>query len=138
MNSLDRSEMRLGHYLQAALLIGLGIITMHYVGMAALQTSAHQYYQTGLLLASIAIAIATSLLALLMARCFRQGSGTLYLLMKHGASVLMAAGIVLTHFTGMAAMTLVIQRGRPEPALRRQQPATGADHRLHYPVDQRQ
>ncbi|WP_248918987.1 putative bifunctional diguanylate cyclase/phosphodiesterase [Pseudomonas entomophila] len=111
MNSLDRSEMRLGHYLQAALLIGLGIITMHYVGMAALQTSAHQYYQTGLLLASIAIAIATSLLALLMARCFRQGSGTLYLLMKHGASVLMAAGIVLTHFTGMAAMTLVIPSG---------------------------
>ena len=46
MTSLDRSNMRLHHYLQSALLIGLGIILMHFVGMAALQTGARQYYQT--------------------------------------------------------------------------------------------
>ncbi|MFJ3450009.1 putative bifunctional diguanylate cyclase/phosphodiesterase [Pseudomonas sichuanensis] len=108
MNGLDRTEMRPHHYLQTALFIGIGISTMHYVGMAALQTSAQQHYQTALLLASIAIAVATSLVALLMARHFRQGSGTLHLLMKYGASLLMAGGIVVTHFTGMAAMTLVI------------------------------
>ena len=108
MNGLDRTEMRPHHYLQTALFIGIGISTMHYVGMAALQTSAQQHYQTALLLVSIAIAVATSLVALLMARHFRQGSGTLHLLMKYGASLLMAGGIVVTHFTGMAAMTLVI------------------------------
>ncbi|MDU9402331.1 EAL domain-containing protein [Pseudomonas sp. zfem004] len=108
MNGLDRAQMRPYHYLQTALFIGIGISTMHYVGMAALQTSAQQHYQTALLLASIAIAVATSLVALLMARHFRQGSGTLHLLMKYGASLLMAGGIVVTHFTGMAAMTLVI------------------------------
>jgi diguanylate cyclase (GGDEF)-like protein len=108
MNSLDRSEMRPRHYLQAAVFIGLGITLMHYVGMAALQTSAQQYYQTHLLLASLGIAIAASLVALLMARHLRNGSGTLHLAMKYGASVLMAAGIVVTHFTGMAALTLVI------------------------------
>ncbi|PYC13121.1 putative bifunctional diguanylate cyclase/phosphodiesterase [Pseudomonas mosselii] len=108
MNSLNRSEMRLRHYLQTALFIGLGISLMHYTGMAALQTSAQQYYQTGLLLASIGIAVLVSLVALLMARYFRKGSGTLHLLLKYGASLLMAGGIVLTHFTGMAAMTLVI------------------------------
>ncbi|MEN8640077.1 putative bifunctional diguanylate cyclase/phosphodiesterase [Pseudomonas sichuanensis] len=108
MNGLDRAQMRPHHYLQTALFIGIGISTMHYVGMAALQTSAQQHYQTALLLASIAIAVATSLVALLMARHFRQGSGTLHLLMKYGASLLMAGGIVVTHFTGMAAMTLVI------------------------------
>ncbi|MHA6161582.1 putative bifunctional diguanylate cyclase/phosphodiesterase [Pseudomonas sichuanensis] len=108
MNGLDRAQMRPHHYLQTALFIGIGISTMHYVGMAALQTSAQQHYQTALLLASIAIAVATSLVALLMARYFRQGSGTLHLLMKYGASLLMAGGIVVTHFTGMAAMTLVI------------------------------
>jgi hypothetical protein len=74
MNSLDRAEMRPRHYLQTALLIGLGISTMHYVGMAALQTSAQQHYQSALLLASIAIAVATSLVALLMARHFRQAA----------------------------------------------------------------
>ncbi|MDF0731237.1 bifunctional diguanylate cyclase/phosphodiesterase [Pseudomonas entomophila] len=113
MNSLNRSVMRPRHYLQAALTIGFGITGMHYIGMAALQTGAHQYYQTGLLVASLGVAIATSLVALLMARHFRTGSGTLHLLMKYGASLMMAAGIVGTHFTGMAAMSLVIPGDAP-------------------------
>ncbi|MFJ4349173.1 putative bifunctional diguanylate cyclase/phosphodiesterase [Pseudomonas sp. NPDC089401] len=108
MNSLDRIEMLPHHYLQSALLIGLGIVLMHFVGMAALQTGARQYYQTNLLLASAAIALLTSLAALLLARYFRNGSGTRHQAMKYGASLLMAGGIVATHFTAMAAMTLVI------------------------------
>lgn len=108
MTSLDRSQMHPRHYLQSALLIGLGIILMHFVGMAALQTGAQQYYQTGMLLASAAIALLTSLAALLLARYFRNGSGTLHQAMKYGASLLMASGIVATHFTAMAAMSLVI------------------------------
>jgi diguanylate cyclase/phosphodiesterase len=108
MNSLDRSEMRPQHYLQSALLIGLGIVIMHFVGMAALQTGAQQYYQTGLLLSSAVIALLTSLVALLLARYFRNGSGTLHQTMKYGASLIMASGIVATHFTAMSAMTLVI------------------------------
>ncbi|MHC6224396.1 putative bifunctional diguanylate cyclase/phosphodiesterase [Pseudomonas sp. X10] len=111
MNTLNRSELRPRHYLQTAVIIGLGITVMHYVGMAALQTGARQYYQVGLLLASLAIAITTSLVALLLARYFRNGSGTLHLAMKCGASLLMGAGIVCTHFTGMAAMTLVLANG---------------------------
>ncbi|MGE8388832.1 MAG: putative bifunctional diguanylate cyclase/phosphodiesterase [Pseudomonas sp.] len=108
MTSLDREHMRPQHYLQSALLIGMGIVIMHFVGMAALQTGAQQYYQTGLVLVSVAIALLTSLAALLLARYFRNGSGTLHQAMKYGASLLMAAGIVATHFTAMAAMTLVI------------------------------
>ncbi|WP_085675271.1 MULTISPECIES: bifunctional diguanylate cyclase/phosphodiesterase [unclassified Pseudomonas] len=108
MTSLDRIDMRLHHYLQSALLIGLGIILMHFVGMAALQTGAQQYYQTALLLSSTAIALLTSLAALLLARYFRNGSGTRHQALKYGASLLMAGGIVATHFTAMAAMTLVI------------------------------
>ena len=108
MHSLERHVMSPRHYLQAATFIGLGVTLMHYVGMAAMKTSAVQYYQTSLLLASLLIAIVASLLALVMARYFRNGSGTLHLAMKYGASLLMAGGIVATHFTGMAAMTLVI------------------------------
>lgn len=108
MHSLDRSQMRAIHYLRSAVLIGLGIILMHFVGMAALETGARQYYQTGLLLASATIALLTSLTALYLARYFRQGSGTLHQAMKYGASLLMAGGIVATHFTAMSAMTLVI------------------------------
>ena len=108
MYSLERTQMRVHHFVQSAVLIGLGIILMHFVGMAALETGAVQYYQTGLLLASGAIALLTSLAALCLARYFRNGSGTLYQAMKYGASLLMAAGIVATHFTAMSAMTLVI------------------------------
>ncbi|WP_313301931.1 EAL domain-containing protein [Pseudomonas sp.] len=108
MTSLDRSDMRAHHYVQSAVLIGVGIILMHFVGMAAMQTGAQQYYQTSLLLASAAIAVLTSLGALLLARFFRNGSGVVHQAMKYGASLLMASGIVATHFTGMAAMTLVI------------------------------
>nr|WP_314615207.1 EAL domain-containing protein [uncultured Pseudomonas sp.] len=115
MNSLDRTHMRPQHYLQSALLIGLGIILMHFVGMAALQTGAQQFYKTGPLLGSAGIALLTSLGALLLARYFRNGSGRQHQLLKTGAALLMAGGIVATHFTAMAAMTLVIA---PDTALR--------------------
>ncbi|MBC3478126.1 putative bifunctional diguanylate cyclase/phosphodiesterase [Pseudomonas taiwanensis] len=108
MYSLNRVQMLAHNYLQSALLIGAGIILMHFVGMAALQTGAQQYYRTDLLLACTAIAFLTSLTALLLARYFRNGSGTWHLAMKYGASLVMAGGIVATHFTAMAAMTLVI------------------------------
>ncbi|MEB6590614.1 MULTISPECIES: bifunctional diguanylate cyclase/phosphodiesterase [Pseudomonas] len=108
MHSLDRKQMRAHHFLQNALLIGLGIILMHFVGMAALETGAHQYYQTGPLLASVAIALLTSLAALCLARYFRNGSGTLYQATKYGASLLLGGGIIATHFTAMSAMTLVV------------------------------
>jgi len=108
MRSLDRSQMRAQYFLLSAVLIGLGIILMHFVGMAAMETGARQYYQTGLLLASAAIALLTSLAALYLARYFSNGSGTLHQAMKYGASLLMAGGIVATHFTAMSAMTLVI------------------------------
>ncbi|MFK2912965.1 putative bifunctional diguanylate cyclase/phosphodiesterase [Pseudomonas sp. 3HC3] len=108
MYSLKRSKMRAHHFVPSAALIGLGIILMHFVGMAAMETGARQYYQTGLLLASAAIALLTALTALYLARYLRNGSGTLYQAMKYGASLLMAGGIVATHFTAMSAMTLVI------------------------------
>ena len=108
MHSLERSKMRAYHFVPSAVLIGLGIILMHFVGMAAMETGARQYYQTGLLLASAAIALLTALTALYLARYLRNGSGTLYQAMKYGASLLMAGGIVATHFTAMSAMTLII------------------------------
>ncbi|MBJ9975928.1 EAL domain-containing protein [Pseudomonas sp. S75] len=113
MNSLDRLTMQPRHYLQAALAIGIGITVMHYMGMAALQTSARQYYQTPLLLASVGIAIVTSLVALLVTRRLGSGTGPRHLMTKYGAALIMAAGIVFTHYTGMAALSLVLPDDEP-------------------------
>ncbi|MNO65038.1 Phytochrome-like protein cph2 [compost metagenome] len=108
MHSLNRSQMRPLRYLQSALLVGLGMVLMHFVGMAALQTDAVQHYQTGLLLACMVFAVLTSLAALILARYFSSGSGTLHQALKYSASLLLAGGMVTTHFTAMTAMTLVI------------------------------
>jgi len=111
MNTLGNRELQARHFLQAATCIGLGIVAMHYIGMTAIQSNAQQFYQPERFLASIAVAISTSLMALLLARYFRYGSGTLHQLLKYGASLLMAGGIFATHFTGMWALTLVIPSG---------------------------
>lgn len=108
MNTLGRRELRPRHFLQAATCIGVGIAAMHYIGMAAMRSNAQQFYRPDMFVASIAIAVSASLLALILARYFRYGSGTLHQLLKYGASLLMAAGIFATHFTGMWAMTLII------------------------------
>ncbi|WP_028633201.1 putative bifunctional diguanylate cyclase/phosphodiesterase [Pseudomonas parafulva] len=108
MYSFGRHQMHTRHYLQSAALIGLGIVIMHFVGMAAMQTGAVQYYRTDLLLVCAVIALFTSLSALWLARYFRKGSGRLHQSMKYAASLVMAGGIVATHFTAMSAMTLVI------------------------------
>ncbi|MGF6594244.1 putative bifunctional diguanylate cyclase/phosphodiesterase [Pseudomonas sp. 2835] len=113
MNTLGRQELLPRHYLQAAVCFGLGIIAMHYTGMAAMRSSAQQFYRPDLFAASVAAAIATSLAALLFARYLRNGSGTLYQLMKYAASLLMAGGIVGTHLLGMAALTLVLAPDTP-------------------------
>ena len=108
MNTLGRNDLRVRHFLQAATCIGLGIAAMHYIGMSAMRSNAEQFYRPDMFAASIAVAIITSLLALLLARYFRYGSGTLHLLLKYAASLLMAGGMFATHFTGMAGMTLII------------------------------
>ncbi|HWD31504.1 putative bifunctional diguanylate cyclase/phosphodiesterase [Pseudomonas caricapapayae] len=108
MNTLGQRDLRVRHFLQAAACIGLGIAAMHYIGMAAMRSTAQQFYRPDMLAASVAIAMFTSLLALFLARYFRYGSGTLHQLLKYGASLLMAGGIFATHFTGMWGMTLII------------------------------
>lgn len=109
LDLLSRPPSRRHHYVLAAAIIGLGIGAMHYTGMAALRSNAQQYYRPDLLLASVIIAFGASLLALLLAR-YRRERSTLY---KALASLVMAAGIIATHFTGMWALTLVLPEGMP-------------------------
>ncbi|MNF62611.1 Phytochrome-like protein cph2 [compost metagenome] len=108
MNTLGQPNLSLMRHLQASTCIGLGIAGMHYIGMAAMKSNAIQYYHPGLLIVSIVIAVAASLAALVLARHFRNGHGGLHQRLKYLASLLMGAGIVSMHFTGMSALTLVM------------------------------
>jgi NO-binding membrane sensor protein with MHYT domain len=84
----------------SAVFMGGGIATMHYLGMAALHASAHMEHAPLLVAASVAIAMATSGLALWLANG-RGGRPPLLL----SASALGTA-IAGMHYTAMAGLTL--------------------------------
>lgn len=86
----------------ASLVLGLGIATMHYVGMAAMRLPGMVAYRPGLWGISLLIAIATAILALWLSQ--RQaGSG-----LRCIAALTMAAGICGMHYTGMAAAVVLV------------------------------
>lgn len=84
----------------AATAMGAGIVSMHYIGMAALHASAHLQHALSFVIASVVIAIAASGLALWLAGG-RGGRPPLFL----SASALGAA-ISGMHYTAMAGLTL--------------------------------
>ncbi|VVP74058.1 putative signaling protein [Pseudomonas fluorescens] len=111
MQTLSRPTLSFWQCLQASVWIGLGIATMHYVGMSALRSQAVAYYQPTLFALSILIAIGASLAALLLASYLRNGTGMFHQLLKYGASLILGTGIISMHFTGMAAFNLVLPTG---------------------------
>jgi len=108
MHTLSHPDLNFWQYLRAAIWIGLGIATMHYVGMAAMRSVATAYYHPTLFALSIVIAIGASLAALLISSRLRDGNGTFHQLLKFTASLVLGAGIVSMHFTGMAALSLTL------------------------------
>ena len=111
MHTLSHPHLSFWQYLRAAIWIGLGIATMHYVGMAAMHSGATAYYNPFLFGLSIVIAIGASLAALLISSYLRDGNGMFHQLLKYSASLVLGAGIVGMHFTGMAALNLVMPAG---------------------------
>lgn len=111
MKTLSHTKVRLHQYLLAAVWIGIGIALMHYVGMSAMHSQAQMYFDSWLLLASIGIAMGASLAALLLSSYLRTGAGIFHQLLKYAASLVLGAGIISMHFTGMAALQLVVPTG---------------------------
>jgi diguanylate cyclase (GGDEF)-like protein/PAS domain S-box-containing protein len=87
-------------------LLGLGIASMHYTGMAAME-HVHITYEPVLWLASIAIAIAASEAALWIALRNNKGTFKRQLTIKIASAFVMGAAIFGMHYTGMAAAVFV-------------------------------
>ena len=98
----------------AGTLTGLGIVSMHYVGMAGMRMPASLAYDTVLVGASVAIAVAASTAALWLA--FRTASP----LQRFASALVMGLAVVSMHYTGMAAATFL------EPHPHTAVPADGA------------
>jgi NO-binding membrane sensor protein with MHYT domain len=82
------------------LLMGLGIVVMHYAGMAAMSEDIGVVYDGPLVACSILIAVASSTAALGLARCFRNSW------QQFVSAVMMGLAVVSMHYTGMAATSL--------------------------------
>jgi len=87
----------------SAVLFGLGINAMHYVGMAAMQMDPPIAWDWALVAASIAIAILAAAASLWIGFRLRRADTPRVWLHRGAAAVLMGAAIVGMHYTGMAA-----------------------------------
>ena len=90
--------------------IGIGIVAMHFTGMAGLETSGHIEWDEGLVVAAVLFALAFGVLTvhLLARRRFRAS--------RPLAMLTMVLAICTMHFTAMGAATLVPDASVPSPA----------------------
>lgn len=84
-------------------LMGLGIASMHYMGMAAMRMSPPIEYDTGRVALSIVVAIVASIAALWIAHRLRGEDVTGVVAKRCGAALVMGVAICGMHYTGMWA-----------------------------------
>ena len=99
---VSHSHIPVPHILFGALVMGVGISTMHYTGMAALRMQPGIDYDPTLFGLSLLIAVCASGAALSIALRLRKETPYIRFL-RGGAAVIMGFAIVGMHYTGMAA-----------------------------------
>ncbi|CAN7279597.1 EAL domain-containing protein [Pseudoxanthomonas sp. LjRoot143] len=99
---VSQAQLPFRRLLLGAMLMGIGIALMHYIGMAALQMQPGIDYHPGWFTLSIVIAVVASGAALWIAFHLRRGGRRKHLL-RVLAAVVMGFAIVGMHYTGMAA-----------------------------------
>lgn len=99
----SRSTLGWLRLLGGSLLMGLGITSMHYLGMAAMHTSAVMHYDPQIIAISVLIAIVVSFAGLFLVFQLREETTPHQTWKKLLAAVVMGTAIPTMHYTGMAA-----------------------------------
>ena len=89
---------RLRPLLAGGLIIGIGVASMHYIGMSAMRMPEAMHYNPGLVILSVIIAIGAGTAALLAALRLDSAWSAV------GASLIMGVAVSGMHYTGMAAL----------------------------------
>ena len=103
LHTVSRQRLGLLRLSLGGVLMGIGIASMHYTGMAAMQVSVPIRYEPLLFALSIAIAMGASVAALWLAFQLRGESMLSGSWLRAGAALVMGAAICGMHYTGMAA-----------------------------------
>jgi NO-binding membrane sensor protein with MHYT domain len=99
----SRKMLQLPSLLGASLVMGMGITTMHYTGMAAMQLPAIAHYNLRLVTLSGGIAVTVSFVALWLTHHLHH-QATVIWWQKIGAAASMGIAVPMMHYTGMAAV----------------------------------
>jgi NO-binding membrane sensor protein with MHYT domain len=91
------------------LVMGIGVVSMHYSGMAAMNMAGDIGYQPGLVALSVVIAVVAATAALWFCVRVRGMRATF------GAALIMGVAVTGMHYTGMAAMRISMRPGMPAP-----------------------
>ncbi len=92
--------------LGAGAVMGAGIVSMHYVGMAAMQVAPPPHYDPAMVVLSGVVALAASLVSIRSAFQLRLEGMLSAFWRKTGSALVMGAGIAGMHYTAMAATRL--------------------------------
>lgn len=107
LHLVSRPVLRTRLLVAGALVMGAGIVAMHYAGMAAMRMQAVVAYDPRVVAASFAIAFLTSLVAMALAFRLRGESFAIWSWRKIGSALVMGAAVCGMHYTGMAAARFV-------------------------------
>jgi NO-binding membrane sensor protein with MHYT domain len=91
-------------------LAGVGVASMHYLGMAAMRATAWVGYNLGLVALSVVIAVVAATVALWFTLQVRGLAATI------AAALIMGVAVTGMHYTGMAAMRVRVDSGMPVPS----------------------
>ncbi|HEX8592871.1 MAG TPA: EAL domain-containing protein [Pseudomonas sp.] len=108
IKAITQEALSLNGCLIRAVGIGLGIVVMHYLGMSALRSAAVQYYEPKSFALSILLAILSSVALIVLSRHLRQAVDAYARLHKWVVSMLLGAGLLCTHMTGMWSLRLAL------------------------------
>ncbi|PSS47856.1 hypothetical protein C6560_16065 [Enterobacter sp. FS01] len=105
---VSRDHLRRRRLFTGAVILGSGIVAMHYTGMAALEVEPAIVWDMRWVALSVVIALLASLAALWLTFRLRRDAGQVAL-MRAGAAVLMGMAIAGMHYTGMKAAQFPVQ-----------------------------
>ena len=105
---VSRDHLRRRRLFTGAVILGSGIVAMHYTGMAALQVEPAIVWDMRWVALSVVIALLASLAALWLTFRLRRDAAQVAL-MRAGAAVLMGMAIAGMHYTGMKAAQFPVQ-----------------------------
>ncbi|RQR33416.1 histidine kinase [Burkholderia sp. Bp9143] len=103
LNVVTRARLSRRHLLAGGMLMGAGIVGMHYTGMAAMRMAPGIRYDPALFAASIGVAVIASTVALWMAQTLRAQQAHHATAQRIGAALIMGIAITGMHYTAMAA-----------------------------------